>query len=140
KRFAQASVLFGVDQLIKGVLRAITGLVRGIIGILPIPGAQQFVSVLRAFLYVAIGFVDEVILAYAIRTKSDNAWASARTGLVLYAQNYKSMLKNAAWLTLFVYGLSLVVFLVMLAPGALVVHLIPGAWSEVGYLVALLLT
>ncbi|NMA99537.1 MAG: hypothetical protein GX970_15775, partial [Phyllobacteriaceae bacterium] len=27
KRFAQASVLFGVDQLVKGVLRAITGLV-----------------------------------------------------------------------------------------------------------------
>jgi hypothetical protein len=44
KRFAQASVLFGVDQLVKGVLRAITGLVRGIVSILPIPGAQQFVS------------------------------------------------------------------------------------------------
>lgn len=138
KRFVQASVLFGVDQLIKGVLRAITGLVRGIIGILPIPGAQQFVSVLRAFLYVAIGFVDEVILAYAIRTRSDNAWASARTGLILYAQNYKPMLKNAAWLALIVYGLSILIFLVMLAPAALAVYLIPGAWSAGGIVFALI--
>ncbi len=96
KRFAQASVLFGVDQLVKGVRSAITGLVRGIVSILPIPGAQQLVSIFQAFLRVAVGFIDEVILAYAIRIKSDNAWASAQTGLVLYAQNYKPMLKNAA--------------------------------------------
>jgi len=138
KRFAQASVLFGVDQLVKGVLRAITGLVRGIMSILPIPGAKQFVSIIHAFLRIAVGFIDEVILAYAIRTKSDNAWASAQTGLVLYAQNYKPMLKNAAWLALIVYGLSFVVFLVMLAPAALAVYLIPGAWSAGGIVFALI--
>lgn len=138
KRFAQASVLFGVDQLIKSVLRAITGLVRGIVSILPIPGAQQLVSVLQAFLRIAVGFIDEVILAYAIHTKSDNAWASAQTGLILYAQNYKPMLKNAAWLALIVYGLSFVVFLIMLAPAALAVYLIPGAWSAGGVVFALL--
>ncbi|AVF02688.1 MULTISPECIES: hypothetical protein [Devosia] len=138
QRFAQASVLFGVDQLIKGVLRAITGLVRGIVSILPIPGAQQMVSVLQAFLRIAVGFIDEVILAYAIRTGSTNAWASAQTGLILYAQNYKPMLKNAAWLALIVYGLSFLVFLVMLAPAALAVYLIPGAWSAGGLIFALL--
>lgn len=138
KRFSQASVLFGIDQLVKGVLRAITGLIRGLVSVLPIPGAQQFVALLRAFLRIAVGFVDEVILAYAIRTKSDNAWASAQTGVVLYAQNYKPMLKNAAWLALIVYGLSFVVFLVMLAPAALAVYLIPGAWSAGGIVFALL--
>ncbi|WP_022729985.1 hypothetical protein [Fodinicurvata sediminis] len=137
-RFAQASVLFGVDQLVKGVLRAITGLVRGIVTILPIPGAQQLVSILKAFLKIAVGFIDEVILAYAIRTGSTNAWGSARTGLVLYAQNYKPMLKNAAWLALIVYGLSFVIFLLMLAPAALAVYLIPGAWSAGGIVFALL--
>lgn len=114
------------------MLRAITGLIRGLLGVLPIPGAQQFGAVLRAFLRIAVGFVDEVILAYAIRTKSDNAWASAQTGVVLYAQNYKPMLKNAAWLALIVYGLSFVVFLVMLAPAALAVYLIPGPGRRVG--------
>lgn len=138
RRFAEASVLFGVDQLIKGVLRAIIGLVRGIASFLPIPGAQQLVSIIRAFLRIAVGFIDEVILAYAIRKGSKNAWDSARAGLILYAQNYKSMLKNAAWLALFVYGLSFVVFLVMLAPAAFAVYLIPGAWSAGGIVFALL--
>jgi len=137
-RFAQASVLFGVDQLIKGVLKAVTGLVRGILSLLPIPGARPFVSVLEAFLKVAVGFVDEVILAYAIRTGSNNAWDSARAALVLYAQNYKTMLRNAAWLALIVYGLSFVVFLLMLAPAGLAVYLIPGAWSAGGLVFAVL--
>ncbi len=137
-RFAEASVLFGVDQLVKGVLGAITGLVRGVLSFLPIPGVQQIAGVIQAFLRIAVGFIDEVILAYAIRTGSTNAWASARTGLVLYGQNYKPMLKNAAWLALIVYGLSFVIFLVMLAPAALAVYLIPGAWSAGGIIFALL--
>src|SRR5690606_28059384 len=57
KRFGQASVLFGVDQLVKGVLRAVTGLVRGIVSILPIPGARQIVSIVHAFLRIAVGFI-----------------------------------------------------------------------------------
>jgi len=138
ERFPQASVLFILDRLIIGVIRTITGLVRGIFTILPIPGVQQLSSILSAFLRVAIGFVDEVILAYAIRTRSDNTWMSAKEALVLYGQNYKPMLKNAAWLALIVYGLSFVVFLFMLAPAALVVYLMPGAWAAGGVVFALL--
>ncbi|MFC3446347.1 hypothetical protein ACFOLL_09740, partial [Falsochrobactrum ovis] len=63
ERFAQASVLFAIDQLVKGVIGAITGLVRGILSFLPIPGMQQIASILHAFLRVAVGFIDEVILA-----------------------------------------------------------------------------
>ncbi|WP_113912829.1 hypothetical protein [Roseovarius dicentrarchi] len=138
QRFPQASVLFGVDQLIKGVVRAVSGLVRGVLTILPIPGAQQLGGIISAFLRVAVGFVDEVILAYAIRTNATNAWGSAQTALVLYAQNYKPMLKNAAWLAIIVYGLSVLVFIVMLAPAALVVYLMPGAWAAGGVVFALL--
>ncbi|WP_349581793.1 hypothetical protein [Sulfitobacter sp. NFXS29] len=138
ERFPQASALFLMDQLIKGVVRAISGLLRGILTILPVPGVQQLASVLSAFLRIAVGFVDEVILAYAIRTRSDNAWMSAREALVLYGQNYKPMLKNAAWLALVVYGLSFLVFALMLAPAALIVYLVPGAWAAGGVVLALL--
>ncbi|CAM3319546.1 hypothetical protein HALO32_02410 [Halomonas lysinitropha] len=138
ERFGQASLLFGIDQLIKGVLRTITGLMRGVFGLLPIPGARQFIRLLEAILKIAVGFIDEVILAYCIKTRSDNAWASSRDALVLYGQNAKPMLKNAAWLALIVYGLSLLVFLIMLAPAALVAYLIPGGWSATGVIVALL--
>ncbi len=138
QRFGEASVLFAVDQLVKGVLRAVTGLIQGIAAFLPIPGLQQITGILRAFLNIAVGFIDEVILAYAIRTGSANPWGSARTALVLYGQNYKPMLKNAAWLTLIVYGLSFLVFLLMLAPAAALVWFIPGAWSAGGFVFALL--
>src|SRR5690606_21330322 len=53
-------------------------------------------------------------------------------------QNYKTMLKNAAWLTIITYGLAFLVFLVMLAPAALVVYLIPGGWSAGGFVFALI--
>lgn len=137
-RFGQASALFALDQLIKGVVAAITGLVQGLVSILPVPGLRQIMGVVRAFLRVAVGLVDEVILAHAIRTRSENAWASAREALVLYGQNGKAMLINAAWLTIFVYGLSILVFLVMLAPAAGLVYLIPGAWSAGGVVFALI--
>jgi len=137
-RFPQANVLFLLDQLIKGVVAAVTGLVQGLGTLLPIPAMQQIMGLVRAFLRVAVGLVDEIILAYAIRTESEDAWGSARTALVLYGQNARGMLKNAAWLALFVYGLSFLVFLVMLAPAAALVYLMPGAWSAGGMLFALL--
>lgn len=137
-RFAEASVLFALDQLIKGVAQGITRLVQGVLSLLPVPGLQGATGLLRAYLRVAVGLVDEVILAHAIRTEADNPWISARDALVLYAQNARPMLLNAAWLTLFVYVLSFVVFLVMLAPAAALVALYPGAWSAGGVVFALI--
>lgn len=139
ERFGEASVLFVVDQLIKGVLRAITGLIRGVFTLLPIPGVRQLITILRAFLRVAVGFIDEVILAYGMRTRATDPFASARAALVLYAQNYKPMLKNAAWITLFVYGLMAVLFFIMLAPAALISNLYPGGMSAMGVVIAFIL-
>lgn len=138
QRFGQASALFALDQLVKGVVGAVTGLMQGILMILPIPGLDRVMGLVRAYLKLAVGLVDEVILAHAIRTKSDNPWASAQEALVLYAQNAKPMLVNAAWLTLIVYGLSFGVFLLMLAPAAAIVYLLPGAWSAGGFVFAIL--
>lgn len=138
ERFAQASILFAVDQLIKGVIGAITGLVRALLTVLPFPGVRQLATLLHAFLKVAVGFIDEVILAHMIRSRSDNPWGAAKDALVLYGQNYKVMLKNAAWLAIIVYLLSFGVFLLMLAPAALVVYLMPGAWAAGGVVFAIL--
>jgi len=138
QRFGQASALFALDQLIKGVVGAVTGLMQGILMFLPIPGLDRIMGLVRAYLKLAVGLVDEVILAHAIRTRSNNPWTSAQEALVLYAQNARPMLINAAWLTLIVYGLSFVVFLLMLAPAAAVVYLLPGAWSAGGFVFAIL--
>jgi hypothetical protein len=95
ERFGQASLLFAVDQLIKGVLRSITGMFRTLFRLLPIPGAQTLLRIVEGFLRMAVGFIDEVILAYCIRTRADNAWEASRESLVLYGQNARPMLN--AW-------------------------------------------
>lgn len=134
-RFVQSSVLFGLDRLIAGVISSLIGLLRAI----PLPGLNGVVGIIRAFLKVALGFVDEIILAYAIRTRSDDPWRSARDALVLYGQNYKAIIKNAAVLAVIVYALSFVIFLLALAPAAALVYLIPGPWSAGGFVLAVLI-
>lgn len=138
ERFGESSALFALDRIIKGVIGAVTGLIEGILTILPIPGLDRLVAALRAFLRVAVGLVDEVILAHSIRTKSSNPWASSQDALVLYAQNARPIMVNAAWLTIMSWGLAFVVFLVMLAPAAAVVWLIPGQWSAGGLVFAVI--
>ncbi len=138
ERFVEVNVLFAIDQIVKGVLRAVTGLVRGLLSILPIPGLQQIIGLVRAFLNIAVGFVDEVILSYGIRTRATNPWESARTALILYGQNYKDMLKNAAWLVVVTYVLAFVIFLLALAPAGLFVMLLPGPVSAFSIVIALL--
>ncbi len=126
ERFGQASALFALDVLIKGVVNAVTGLMQGLLSILPIPGLDRIMGIVRAYLRMAVGLIDEVILGYAIRIRSENAWEAADDGLVLYAQNAKAMLINAAWLTLISWMLAVLVFLAMLAPAAALVWLLPG--------------
>jgi hypothetical protein len=98
---------------------------------------EQFVGLVKAFLRIAVGMIDQVILAYAFKTRATNPWASAQTAVVLYAQNYKIMLKNAAWLTIITYVLAFLVFLIMLAPAGAIVWLIPGGWSAGGFIFAI---
>lgn len=119
--FTESSVLFGVDQLIKGVLRSLFGTVNFLTAFLPIPALQQLIRIAEAFVRMSLTYVDEIILAYLIRTQTKNPWGTARDGLVLFAQNYMHFLKNAAWLSVLMWGLTVVLFLFFLAPvGALV--------------------
>ena len=50
--------------LTTGVIGAVTGLVQGLLSILPIPGPGNIMAALRAYLKLAVGLVDEVILAH----------------------------------------------------------------------------
>lgn len=138
ERFVEANVLFAMDRMIAGVIRLVTGMLEGLASLIPIPALQNLVGVIKAFLKIALGFLDEIILAYAIRKKSDNPWESSQEALVYYAQNSKHILKNAAFLAVIVYVLSFVIFLVMLVPAGLAVWLIPGTWSAGGVVFALI--
>lgn len=136
QRFTESSVLFGVDQLIKGILKAFNRVFFTLGALIPIPGAQGLINFLNTVLNLSLTYVDEVILAYNIKTNSENPWRSSQTALVLYAQNYKAFLKNALWLAIFIWVLTFVVFLLILAPVAGLVALFPGSAGPLTLIIA----
>ena len=127
--FAQSSLLFGVDQLIKGVLRSLFGTINFFSAFLPIPALQSLIRMAEAFVRMSLTYVDEIILAHLIRTKTANPWSTARDGLVLFAQNYTHFLKNAAWLSVMMWMLTFVIFIVFVAPASAAVALFPSGSS-----------
>jgi len=122
--FAESSVLFGVDQIIKAVLRSLFGTINFFTAFLPIPALQSLIRLAEAFVRMSLTYVDEIILAYLIRTKTQNPWGTARDGLILFAQNYTHFLKNAAWLSVMMWMLTFVIFVFFLAPAAAFVTLV----------------
>lgn len=132
ERFIESSVLFGVDRLISAILRTFNRVMMRVAGFLPIPGLDGVMKFAGAVITMSLTYVDEVILAYNIRNRIENPWAGARDGVVLYAQNYKNLLKNALWLTLIVWGATLVIFLLVFVPVAALTALVPsiaGFWT-----------
>jgi hypothetical protein len=139
QRFAEANILFVVDQLVKGAIRAITGLIGGIAAFLPIPGLGGLVSFINTVIRLSLTYVDEIILGYNIRINSSTPFETARQGVVLYAQNGKTMVKNAVWLAVIMWGVSFVIFLLMLAPAAAIMWFMPGQLGGWAFVLAILL-
>lgn len=138
-RFTEASVLFGLDQLVKGVLRTLNHLVLALTSWLPIPGLSNLVAFINRVIEMSLTYVDEIIIAYHLRSGSDNPWQSCRDALILYAQNYKVFLKNAMFLTLLMYLLAFLVFLLVLAPVGALMAAFPGQVGGWSFLVAIVL-
>ena len=139
ERFAEANILFVLDQLVKGAIRAITGLIGGIAAFLPIPGLSGLVAFINTVIRLSLTYVDEIILGYNIRINSSSPFETARQGVVLYAQNGKTMVKNAVWLAVIMWGVSFVIFLLMLAPAAAIMWFIPGQLGGWAFVLAILL-
>ena len=137
ERFTETSVLFGVDQIIKGLIKVITGLIGGVGMLLPIPGVQGLIGFIKTIVRMSLTYIDEVILGYNMRIDSQNPYQTAQDGIVLYAQNAKVMIKNAVWLSIFLWILSLFVFLFMLAPAAAVLYYFPGSMGGWSFVLAL---
>ena len=139
ERFAESSVLFGLDQMIKAILRAFNRVFFTVTRFIPIPGLANVVKFINTVVNLSLTYLDEVILAHNIRTRSDNPWASSRTALILYAQNYKVFLKNAFFLALVIWGLTFLVFLMVLIPIGLLASVIPAIVGPLTLIIALVL-
>ena len=114
ERFGASNVYFVIDKLVSGAVRqlqkALEKLVGGIMG--SIPGVNVLVQIGKMFIGIALGYIDECCLGYTFYKKDQGAFKSAADGVVIYAQNWKKLLKDAAATTLIVLVLMIIIFLV----------------------------
>lgn len=116
KRFKETSVLFVVDRLVNGVIRSVNGMMQGIGNLFSgIPGMEGLVKFAQVVLRFSLTYVDEAVLARNFLRDGEPVWESAKTGLVLYAQCWKEILKTAfllGFMSIASYGILLILFLI----------------------------
>jgi hypothetical protein len=101
-RFATANVYFVIDKLVAGAVKQLQRKFGNLTGMLSgIPGMDALTKLGKFFIEISLGYVDECCLGYTFYNYKQNAFKSAADGVVVYAQNWKTILKNAA-VTMFV--------------------------------------
>lgn len=138
ERFGEASVMFVIDELVNGVVRAFTNTVYSIASWLPGETFRPLANIVNRVVRYALTYVDEAILARAFWLRSESVWASARDGVVLYGMVWKPLLLNAIALMVLSYLPFIVALILFAAPVGLLGALISsqvGGWSIIATLV-----
>ncbi|MGN1204959.1 MAG: hypothetical protein ACI4SA_07865 [Lachnospiraceae bacterium] len=131
ERFATANVYFVVDRLVSGAVSQLQRGLQKIDNLLGgIPGVSAIIAFAQMFVQIALGYVDECCLGYTFLHREQSAYKSAADGVVIYFQNWKKLLKDAAITTLIVIGVSLLAWLLpfLLFLGILSVVGVQHAW------------
>ncbi len=121
ERFATSNIYFAVDKLISSAVKQIQKGIEKVAGALDfIPGMDAIAGLAKFFVEISLGYVDECCLGWTFYNAEQGAFKSAADGVVIYAQNWKALLKNAA-LTMVkvVLGLILMVIAVFVPIGLL---------------------
>ncbi|MBC5631333.1 zinc ribbon domain-containing protein [Parabacteroides hominis] len=98
ERFGTSNVYFALDKLVAGSVkqlqRALGRITDSLLGALP--GADGVKSLTNMFLDISLGYIDECCLGYTFYNPEQSPYKSAADGVVIYAQNWKTLLKGAA--------------------------------------------
>lgn len=115
EKFATSAAYFAVDTLVTGSVNQINkgiDIVGNLLG--KIPGMENIVSFLKTFVNIALGNVDECCLAYTFYKDEQSSFKSAADGVVIYFQNWKTILKSALKITLIACALSALAWLIVM--------------------------
>jgi hypothetical protein len=127
ERFGEVNVMFGLDMLIDGIVGAFNRTLDWIAGLLPIPGLDSVMGVVRAVLRASTTYIDETIFSYNLARGDENVFRSSKDGLIYYAQNAKEVLKTGLWVVVLDRVLTFIIWVVMLAPAFAVAYALPNA-------------
>lgn len=131
ERFVTTNVYFMVDNLVNGAVNQLQRGLQKIDNLLGnIPGVSLIVSFAQLFVRVALGYIDECCLGYTFLHKEQPAFKCAADGVVIYFQNWKKLLKDAALTTVIVLLVSFVAAIIPFAAvfGILALFHLSGAW------------
>jgi hypothetical protein len=96
ERFVTSNIYFTVDMLVSGAVKQIQRVVEKAGNALDfIPGMGAVVGLTKFFIDISLGYIDECCLGYTFYKKEQGAFKSAADGVVIYAQNWKKLLKDA---------------------------------------------
>lgn len=113
KFFVASNLLFALDRLVSGSVKQIQRVFGGIGEFLKfIPGIKAVTQILNLFVDIILNYVDECIMAYIFLHEGQSAWKSAADGVVLYAQNWKTILKTGGKILIFLVVFFLISFLI----------------------------
>lgn len=112
-RFGASNVYFVVDRLVSGAVKQLQRAMEKIGNVFSnIPGVSNAMQVVNLFIGIVLGYVDECCLGYVFHKKEEGAFKSSMDGVVIYFQNYKKILKDAAITTVTVLLTSFAIWLV----------------------------
>ena len=104
-----------------------------------IPGMEAVTGLAQFFVSISLGYVDECCLGWTFYNTEQDVFKSAADGVVIYAQNWKTLLKDAAKTMVKVILLSVVMVLIIFVPIGLLFKLLK--WSGfAAFLLACLIT
>ena len=126
-RFRDTTILFAVDQLVDGVVKAFVRRFVRIVDILPIPGIDSLGKLLERVALMSTTYVDESILSRAYKEREPNVWKVAHDGVILYAQAWKPILANAVVLSLIGYVEFILLLILLGLPAVAIGAVFPGS-------------
>ena len=139
ERFATSNVYFAVDKLVTAAVKQIQNGIGKVGDMLDfLPGMEAVTGVAQFFVSISLGYIDECCLGWTFRNPQDGAYKSAADGVVIYAQNWKTLLKNALKTMVKTIVLCVVIALVVFIPIGLLFKVLK--WSGLAaFLVACLI-
>ena len=97
ERFGTSAAYFAIDNLISGAVKQIQSKIDKLGNKLDfVPGMDTLAGAAKFFVEIALGYVDECCLGWTFYNMDQNAFKSGADGVLIYVQNWKVVLKNAA--------------------------------------------
>lgn len=139
ERFGEVTLLYGLNLTVRGILASFHRTLDWIATELPIPGLESLASLINVVLRAATRYLDKVILSYNLARNDGDPWRSAREGIIYYAQNARPILKTALWIVVLERTLTILLWLLLLTPAALITLMLPSSVREAGAIVTIII-